>query len=123
LQTELDSFQRKISKEVVGKQRQILGPVIELTKNASFQETEDGQYIQGNPIHIPENAGKNNVLVILTEIMLYDSIQLNELESGITFPHLALDLENIQPHDLIDFKFRIRGLPGIEYKKYRKITL
>lgn len=48
---------------------------------------------------------------------------IKERESGITFPHFALDLSKFGPGDILKFSFRITDNPGIHYKLYSELRL
>ena len=122
-QEEMQYLANRLSGEEITAVRLNLGPVFEITKEKSYQVLEDGHALQGARLRIPDHTGSRNLLVLLTEITLFGTLCLKERESGITCPCYARDLEKWQPGDIIDFTFRIKENPRLEYKLCRELVL
>ena len=116
MEDEHRSYRNKLSIEENASRRIDLGVIFEVTKDTEYRFAGDENFFRGRSITIDEKIHEKDTIALLTEITLFGDITLKERESGITFPHYALDLERLNPGDSIDFLFQAKGLPGIQYK-------
>lgn len=114
---EVQYIQRRIDREAIRKVRVDMGPVFELSKDSLFEFSGDGDYLLCAIKKVPEISERNAELILSTHIQLFGDICLEELESGITQPCFYRDIETLRPGDMVQFQFRLTGVPGLNCQK------
>ncbi len=114
---EVQYMQRQIDRETIETIRVDMGTVFELTKNGLFEFSGDGNNLFCAIKKVPDIPEQNTELVLTTQIQLFGDIFLEELESGITHPWLYRDVETLYPGDMVQFQFRLTGVPGLNCQK------
>lgn len=122
-QQETMYLQNKITADEISHIRLPLGNVFQITKNEQHELSDDKMFFKGPKIRIPGDTRDKDILVLLTHIRLNRNIEIGERESGITFPHFAFDLLNFNSGDILEFSFRIKDNPGIQYNVYSELRL
>lgn len=97
-----------------------LGRILELTaescRNLLAAERSDGHGILAhspNPIlDVPTTIGERLDLILLTVITIFDSIKLDDYESGLTHPRVLYDLGRMSKGARIEFEYCVRDEPG-----------
>jgi hypothetical protein len=113
---ELKYLSNEINEEEINKTRINLGTVLELSKDQKYDFSIDKKQIKG-PVKSIDINTDNKLLVLLTDVRLFDSIELKEKESGITYPYFCQELGNIEAGDKINFSFNLDKLPKMICEK------
>jgi hypothetical protein len=111
------------SAEIPEKSRKIyLGRLVEVSKNAlrHQSDTHPNRSLHELPpvsVQIPSGVPPDLYLMLSTTITVFDSIQLLDYESGLTYPTFLHDLGHCKPGDRIEFSYRIGNSPGFTYRR------
>ena len=90
-----------------------LGRVLELTAaNAGQLETA----MPAAVVEVPNEVGDLGMM-LLTRIRVFDSILLDEYESGITYPVVLHDLGKVAGGTRVEFKYSTGREPGFKYRR------
>ncbi len=90
-----------------------LGRILELTAAtaAELQATMPTVVIE-TPTEV-----KDLSIMLLTRVRVFDSILLDEYESGITYPVVLRDLDKVEAGARIEFKYSLGSEPGFKYRR------
>lgn len=114
---EVAHLEGTLSAEEIQKTRIDMGTVFELSKDISYEYTEDKSALVCSKVTVPEAARESTEMVLSTHIQLFGPICLKERESGITQPFFARNIEIPEVGDEIQFLFNLVGFPELKYYK------
>lgn len=104
-----------------GRVRVNLGRVIDLTavscRNllaASNSDGHGGTSLASKLLTIPEDVDGEFYLMLSTAITVFDSIALDEYESGLTFPRILCDAGTMRGVKVIEFEYHLGDKPGFK---------
>src|SRR5215213_3091186 len=101
-----------------------IGSVLELTagscRNLLAIDSDDHGEISLTPklLNISEDVEGEFYLVLTTTITVFDSIALNDYESGLTCPRILYDAGKMQRGNFIEFKYHLGHKPGFKYRSF-----
>ena len=107
------SFPLKSSE--TGRVRIKLGRIVELTAETPPPPNEEN-YLSAVVVDIPNEADQNLGLMLLTTVKVFESFELDEYESGITYPVILPDFNRISGGDRIEFVYSLGNEPGFKYR-------
>jgi hypothetical protein len=108
---------------VSSKVRVNLGRVLELTAggcrnlSASSEGDEHGE-ISLTPklrLNVPDDLQGEYDLMLLTAVTVFDSIALDDYESGLTCPRILFDAGKMRRGKFIEFEYHLGDRPGFKY--------
>ncbi len=67
-------------------------------------------------LSVPEDLDGEFNLMLRTAITVFDSIALDEYESGLTYPRILYDMGKMHGGEAIEFEYRLSGKPGFKYR-------
>lgn len=100
--------------ESLRKARIYLGRVLELTAENSFVPPGE-TYLPAITLDIPKEADENLKLMLAARIKIFESIVLDEYESGITCPLILFDSSRAKFGNQIKFLYFLENEPGFKY--------
>ncbi len=104
--------------EPTARDRIKLGRIFELTSEVCRNEAQ--QPIQGfappSILEIPQEVTPGRVIILATTITIFDSVELCDYESGITYPTVLYNLEEVRPGDRLEFSYQLGTDPGFNYR-------
>lgn len=85
---------------------------------SAHMDGDSGAYIlPGITIQVPSCAGdKRYSAMILTKIWVFNSIVIDEYDSGLTCPHILHDLGEFRGGETIEFQYCLGDCPGFKYR-------
>ena len=101
-----------------------LGRVLDLTAGACrdlpASRSGDGQggtsFGPKRLLHVPEELDGERDLMLRTCITVYDSIALEDHESGLTCPRILFDAGRMRGGEVMEFEYRLGDVPGFSYR-------
>lgn len=105
-----------------GKVRVNLGRVIELTAESRHHLLAPGDgrreaALALKPLlNVPRDLDGEFGLMLSTAITVYDSVALDEYESGLTCPRILYDVGKVRGGKAIEFEYRLGDRPGFKYR-------
>jgi hypothetical protein len=101
-----------------------LGRVFELTAQTAFEPTmiDDKRrsyaeaYLQASAIDLPEEIAAGLTLMLATTITVFDTVTLDEYESGLTHPLWFYDFSGAKGTDKIEFQYCLKDNPGFKWR-------
>lgn len=91
-----------------------VGRILELTAATS---TELEATMPTVVIEIPTDVNDLSIM-LLTRVRIFDSIVLDEYESGITYPVVLHDVGKVEAGARIEFKYSLGSEPGFKYRRF-----
>ena len=67
-------------------------------------------------LNVPEDLDGEFNLMLQTAITVFDSIALDEYESGLTWPRILYDVGKMRGGAAIEFEYRLSSRPGFKYR-------
>ncbi len=108
-----------------GRVRIHLGRVLDLTAGGCRDlrasgggggEQDGASFGQKLLLRIPEELDGELGLMLLTSITVFDSIALDEGESGLTSPRILYDAGTMRGGETMEFEYRLGDEPGFRYR-------
>jgi hypothetical protein len=106
-----------------GRRRVHLGRVLDLTAagccdlSVSSSGGEHGATsLATTLLHVPEDLDGEFHLMLLTAITVFDSIALDEHESGLTSPRILFDADKVRGGQVMEFEYHLGDEPGFRYR-------
>ena len=106
-----------------GRARINLGRVLELTagscRNLLETRNSDGHGrapLTRKLLNVSENVDGEFYLMLLTAITVFDSIALDDYESGLTCPRILYDVGKMHGGKVIEFEYHLGDKPGFKYR-------
>lgn len=93
-----------------------LGRVFELSGGSERGET----FLTPNFVNVSEDVDGEFYLMLTTTITIFDSIALNDYESGLTCPRILYEAGKMHRGESIEFKYQLGDKPGFRYRSYYK---
>ena len=100
-----------------------LGRVLELTAGschsllaASDSGGQGGTSPPPTLLKVSEDVDGEFNLMLLTAITVFDSIALDDYESGLTCPRILYDVGKVRGGEVIEFEYRLGDEPGFKYR-------
>lgn len=106
-----DSSDESLNTVETGRVRVHLGRVFEMTA-ATALELAAQPALPVAAIEIPKEGDENLKLMLVTEVTVFDSIVLEEYESGITTPVIVHDFSNADYGAQLQFQYALGSKPG-----------
>jgi hypothetical protein len=108
LRREFDSTDRS------SKVRIDFGPVLRLSRESAFKTDSDHSFLVCVKELTPFQKGLTPAL--FTKIRIFDTIELGDYESGLTFIHPLHDLSLSESSNRLEFTYRLGPKPGFTYR-------
>ena len=96
-----------------------LGRVMELTAAGcrDLPASSDGEtHIAKVRVEVPAELDGEFDVMLLTGITVFESIALDEGESGLTCPRILFDLGRARGGEVLEFEYRLGDTPGFRYR-------
>ena len=106
--TSLDTLENK-------RVRLIIGRILEMTAE-SAGEIFDKPSLPPVLLDIPREVNENLELLLSTTVTVFESIVLDEYDSGVTCPHILGDFKLTECKDQIEFTYSLGRKPGFKYR-------
>ncbi len=90
-----------------------LGHLIELTSETSKQFSGESN-LKAVKIDVPKENDLQ--LILTTKIRIFDSIVLDEYESGLTCPFVLHDFKSAEDETHLEFVYSLKNVPGFKYR-------
>jgi hypothetical protein len=103
-----------------------LGRVLELTAGGcrGLLASGDGDEHRGASLapkpllNVPEDLNGEFDVMLLTGITVFDSIALDDYESGLTCPRILYDVGKLRGGRVIEFEYHLGDEPGFKYRSF-----
>jgi len=106
-----------------GRVRVNLGCVLELTAGScrnllasSNSDEHGGTSLTPKLLNVSEDVDGEFYLMLLTAITVFDSIALDDYESGLTSPRILYDVGKMHGGKVIEFEYQLGDKPGFKYR-------
>jgi hypothetical protein len=100
-----------------------LGRVLELTAGnchnllaAGKSDAHGGTSLPPKILNVSEDVDGNVYLMLSTTITVFDSIALDDYESGLTCPKILYDVGKMQGGKAVEFEYHLGDRPGFKYR-------
>lgn len=100
-----------------------LGRVLELTAGschnllaASNSDEHGGTSLTAKLLNVSEDVDGELDLMLLTAVTVFDSIALDDNESGLTCPRILYDVGKTHGGEVIEFEYHLGDKPGFKYR-------
>ena len=97
-----------------GRVRIKLGGILDLTAETVPPGEKD--HLPAVALDIPKDVDRNLELMLLTRVRIFESLELDEYESGITYPLVLPDLRWENCGDRLEFTYSLGRKPGFKYR-------
>jgi hypothetical protein len=108
----------------LARKRISLGRLLDLSAESadelwkSVQSDSSGNsYLPPRVIDVPDGLSGDYDLALLTKVTTFDSIALDDYESGVTYPTILHDLGSFSSKTKIEFQYALNQYPGFKYKR------
>jgi hypothetical protein len=106
-----------------GRVRVELGRVLELTAGscrhllaAGDGDGQAGTSLARKLLNVPKELDGEFYLMLSTDITVFDSIALDDYESGLTCPRILYDAGKMHGGEIIEFEYHLGDKPGFKYR-------
>ena len=107
-----------------------LGRILELTAGscrnllASSSNARHGETSlpRKQLLNVPDNLDGEFNLMLMTAITVFDSISLDDYESGLTCPRILSDVGKVRGGEAVDFEYHLGGNSGFRYRLYARMS-
>ena len=110
-----NKFNATLKSRQVNRARIHLGKIFELTAE-NLQPLSDEVCLPTVVLDIPREANKNLGLMLLTTVKVFESVMLDECESGITYPVFLHDFNWSNCGRGIEFAYFVGAEPGFRHR-------